>query len=169
MSYYPLLLNAISIEKIWGGRNLEKLFAKNLPPNQLIGETWEAWEGCEIANGNYAGQQLERVVERDPVGFLGTRDKRFPLLFKFIDAQKDLSVQVHPDDRAAQKLENYPFGKTEAWYILAAEPNAHLFVGFQRDTTSAQIRAAIANQSLVDLLQPVPVQRGDVVFVPAGT
>jgi mannose-6-phosphate isomerase len=94
---------------------------------------------------------------------------RFPLLFKFIDAQSDLSVQVHPDDAAAQRVANSPFGKTEAWYIIDAEPNAALILGFKENVTREQVQLALAKNSLQELLCYVPVTSGDVVFVPAGT
>ncbi len=169
MDYYPLKLQSIPKEKIWGGRNLARVLGKNLPAHQRIGETWEAWEGCVIENGAERGKTLSQLIERDAAGILGANAARFPLLFKFIDAQDDLSVQVHPDDAAAQAVENYPFGKTEAWYILDAEPNARLILGFKNKCNADAVRAALANQSLTDLLAEVRVQAGDVVFVPAGT
>ncbi|MBI3914180.1 MAG: class I mannose-6-phosphate isomerase [Chloroflexi bacterium] len=169
MNYYPLKLQSIAKEKVWGGRNLARVLGKPLPPQQLIGETWEAWEGCVIENGEARGKTLAQLIERDADGILGTRATRFPLLFKFIDAQDDLSVQVHSDDAAAQATENYPFGKTEAWYILDAEPNARLILGFKNQCTADAVRAALARQTLTDLLAEVRVQAGDVVFVPAGT
>ena len=169
--YYPLLLRAIPHEKIWGGKNLARRLGKATAPGALIGETWEAWDGCVIENGEQAGMTLRDLITRDAAGILGAtaRDPRFPLLFKFIDAQADLSVQVHPDAAAAQTMENYPFGKTEAWYIIHAEPNATLIHGFHRNTTREQIQASLANNSLPDLLCSVPVKSGDVFFVPAGT
>jgi mannose-6-phosphate isomerase len=168
--YYPLRLKAVLKEKVWGGRNLERLLGKSLPPDTKIGETWEAWEGCVIENGAHAGHTLQSLIDHDAEGILGTTgDKRFPLLFKFIDAQDDLSVQVHPDDMRAQAMEHQPFGKTEAWYILDAEPDARLILGFKREVESAEVVTALKEKNLVDLLSAVPVQRGDVVFVPAGT
>ncbi len=173
LSYYPLLLKPITKAKVWGGRNLERLLSKRLPPKQMIGETWEAWDGCEIENGEHRGKTLAQVIEQDAEGIKGTakgtEGKRFPLLFKYIDAQDDLSVQVHPNDAQARTLENYPFGKTEAWYILDAAPGARLWLGFNANVGAAQIAAAIEKQTLVALLAPVPVQRGDVIFTPAGT
>lgn len=168
--YYPLRLKAALKEKIWGGRKLERLLGKSLPPDAKIGETWEAWEGCGIDNGVHAGHTLQSLIDQDAEGILGTAgDKRFPLLFKFIDAQDDLSVQVHPDDVRAQAMEQQPFGKTEAWYILDAEPDARLILGFKRAVKSEEVVAALKHKNLVDLLSAVSVQRGDVVFVPAGT
>ncbi len=167
---YPFLLKAVQKEKVWGGRDLERLLGKSLPPAALIGETWEAWEGCLVENGAHAGQSLQWLIDQDADAILGTGgDERFPLLFKFIDAQNDLSVQVHPNDEQARSMEGQPFGKTEAWYILDAEPGARLVFGFKRDVTRDDVVAALQNKNLVDLLAFVPVQRGDVVFVPAGT
>jgi mannose-6-phosphate isomerase len=168
---YPLRLKAVHKEKLWGGRNLERLLGKSLSSNVLIGETWEAWEGCVVENGARAGQTLQHLIDQDADAILGSasQQKRFPLLFKFIDARDDLSVQVHPNDEQARAMEGQPFGKTEAWYILDAEPGARLVFGFKRDVQPADVVAAIQDQNLVDLLAFVPVQRGDVVFVPAGT
>lgn len=169
IGYYPLRLTAVLKEKIWGGRNLAR-WLKPLLPGARVGETWEAWEGCVIENGAHAGRTLQNLIDRDAEGILGPAgDKRFPLLFKFIDAQDDLSVQVHPDDARAQAMEHQPFGKTEAWYILDAEPDAKLILGFQRAVESEEVVAALKHKNLIDLLASVSVQRGDVVFVPAGT
>jgi mannose-6-phosphate isomerase len=168
--YYPLRLNAVLKEKVWGGRNLGRLLGKSLPQDARIGETWEAWEGCVVENGAHAGHTLQSLIDQDAAGILGASgDQRFPLLFKFIDAQDDLSVQVHPDDARAQAMEHQPFGKTEAWYILDAEPDAKLILGFKRAVKSEEVVAALKHKNLVDLLSAVSVQRGDVVFVPAGT
>ncbi|MBI4786443.1 MAG: class I mannose-6-phosphate isomerase [Chloroflexi bacterium] len=169
---YPYQLEPVIKEKVWGGRNLETVLGKTLPPKVMIGETWEAWEGCIVENGIYQGQTLDRVMDQDAAGVLGSASvggRRLPLLFKFIDAQDDLSVQVHPDDAQARARENYAFGKTEAWYILHAEPNAKLILGFNRDVRRDEITASIANDTLTHLLASAPVQRGDVLFVPAGT
>lgn len=169
--FYPLLLRAIAKEKIWGGRNLGRLLGKSIEPAQLIGETWECWDGCVIENGAHQGATLGDLIERDAAAILGSRAQgnRLPLLFKFIDAQDDLSVQVHPDDEQAQQLENYPFGKTEAWYIIHAEPGATLIHGFKEPVDAVRVTEYLGKNRLQDLLAHVPVQSGDVVFVPAGT
>ncbi len=169
--YYPLLLRSIPKSKVWGGRNLERLLGKSFAPDELIGETWEAWDGCVIENGAHQGILLRDLIEHDAAGILGAgaRGNRFPLLFKFIDAQDDLSVQVHPDDAKAQAMENYPFGKTEAWYIVHAEPNATIIHGFKDSVAIERVKESLAKNKLQDLLYHVPVTAGDVVFVPAGT
>ncbi len=168
---YPYRLKPVIKDKIWGGRNLETIAGKQLPPDQLIGETWEAWEGCLIENGIYAGKTLDWAIDQNAAGVLGSVavGRRFPLLFKFIDAQDDLSVQVHPDDAEAQAMEQYPFGKTEAWYILDNVPGAKLILGLQSPAQPAEVETRIKDNTLVDLMASVPVQRGDVLFVPAGT
>ncbi|MBI5304239.1 MAG: class I mannose-6-phosphate isomerase [Chloroflexi bacterium] len=169
LDLYPYHLRATPREMVWGGRKLEKLFGKVLPPSKLIGETWEAWDGLVIENGAHAGETLGALIARDAAAILGASMTKFPLLFKFIDAQDDLSVQVHPNDAQAQAMEHLLFGKTEAWYILQAEPNARLVFGFQRDVDRATIEASLRDKTLVSLLARVPVQTGDVIFVPAGT
>src|SRR6266498_1578979 len=137
-AYYPLKLRAIAKAKVWGGHNLEKFLGKP-PARETIGETWEAWDGCAIENGAHRGKTLKQLIERDAEGILGNKETRFPLLFKFIDAQDDLSVQVHPNDEQVQAMENYPFGKTEAWYIIHAEQNAALIHGFKTDVDAARV------------------------------
>lgn len=169
--YYPLLLRAIPHAKVWGGRNLARFLGKVFAQDELIGETWEAWDGCAIENGAHQGMLLRELIERDAAGVLGAsaQGNRFPLLFKFIDAQDDLSVQVHPDGAAAQAMEHYPFGKTEAWYIIHAEPNAALIHGFKEDVNAQRVKDSLVKNNLQELLCYVPVASGDVVFVPAGT
>ncbi len=167
--YYPLLLEPIVKSRIWGGRMLERVVRKALPAGESIGETWEAWEGCVIANGPQKGRTLGALVADDPRGMLGASgEDRLPLLFKYIDASDHLSVQVHPDDAQAQALEQVRFGKTEAWYVLHAEAGASLVHGFRRPVDEAAVREALARGTLTDLLAFVPVQPGDVLFVPAG-
>ncbi len=170
--YYPLALQPWPREMIWGGRNLERVLHKTLPPGKKIGETWEAWDDCVIENGAQRGKTLGALIEKDVNGILGavvTAQHKCPLLFKFIDAQDDLSVQVHPDDAAAQTFDNYPFGKTEAWYILHAEPGAAIIHGFQYNVSPEIVTDYLARDKLAQLLATVPVRAGDVVFVPPGT
>jgi mannose-6-phosphate isomerase len=170
--YYPLRLKPWAREMLWGGRNLEWSLGKRLPASKMIGETWEAWDGNTITNGRHRGLTLSRLIEIDLIGTLGSvaaPQKKCPLLFKFIDAQDDLSLQVHPDDAAAQALDNYPFGKTEAWYVLHAEPDARLIHGFNIDVTPDVIAQYLSQDRLMELVSSVPVERGDVVLVPPGT
>lgn len=173
---YPLLLEAVPRERIWGGRMLASLMHKSLPADTAIGETWEAWPGCRILQGKHAGRTLEALLATDALAIAGAgagaaRSGAFPLLFKYLDARDHLSVQVHPDDALAQALESEELGKTEAWYVLQAEPGAALIHGFRKDTSAAEVAAALrgGTPSLADLLEFVTVEAGDVVFLPAGT
>lgn len=171
-SLYPYRLKPVIKEKVWGGRNLDKVLGKTLPPKLLIGETWEAWEGCIIENGAFSGKPFSAAIDSDPKGVLGAAfaaTRQFPLLFKFIDAQQDLSVQVHPDDAEAQQYENQPRGKTEAWYILHADPGARLILGFNRGMEPEEVLWSLKADKLTDFLSSVPVRKGDVLFCPAGT
>ncbi|MBI1801928.1 MAG: class I mannose-6-phosphate isomerase [Chloroflexi bacterium] len=171
MEIYPYSLEGVPQEKMWGGRNLERLLHKSLPAGRLIGEAWEAWPGCVVMNGPQAGQRLSQLLERNPRAVLGDSappDALFPLLFKYVDAQDDLSVQVHPDDLGARQQEGLPLGKTEAWYILHAEPGAVVIHGFKADLDAATVHAHLRERRLADLLSVVRVQAGDVLFVPAG-
>lgn len=166
--FYPLRLKPITRAMIWGGRNLERWLGKTLPPGELIGETWEAWEGCVVENGVHQGETLAALLAQDSQNIVGTVQGRFPLLFKFIDAQDDLSVQVHPNDAQAQTMEGQPFGKTEAWYIIHADPGAQLILGFKENVDRETVAAHLRANTLVNLLASTAVQRGDVIFVPAG-
>ncbi|TMC56737.1 MAG: mannose-6-phosphate isomerase [Chloroflexi bacterium] len=170
-AWYPLLLEPHLRPTPWGGQRLAEHLHKPLAA-QPVGESWEAFDDSTVANGPHAGTRLQDLLRhsvRDVLGEGATGTAPFPLLFKFLDAQQDLSVQVHPDDAHAQALEGYPYGKTEAWYILHAEPGARIVHGFRAGVDEAAVRAALAEHVFADLLAFVPVQRGDVVFVPAGT
>jgi len=175
ISLYPLRLQASLHETIWGGRRLEVEGWKQLPPaNVPIGEAWETEINTVVQNGPYAGQSLGKVVETLGAALLGKQaltvyGQRFPLLAKFIDANAQLSVQVHPDDDYARRHEDGKLGKTEFWYILAAEPQAKIVYGFKTQTDQSQVAQAIQAVALQELLYEVPVQAGDIIFVPAGT
>ena len=175
LSLYPLRLQASLHETIWGGRRLEVDGWKQLPPtNVAIGEAWETEMNTIVQNGQYTGRSLGEVVEILGASLLGKQvlsvyGQRFPLLAKFIDANAQLSVQVHPADDYAYKHEDGQLGKTEFWYILAAEPQARIVYGFKRQTDQSQVAQAIQDVTLQELLYEVPVQAGDIIFVPAGT
>src|SRR5437764_9831262 len=175
MSLYPLRLQASLHETIWGGRRLEIEGWKQLPPaNVAIGEAWETEINTIVQNGSYTGQSLGEVVDILGASLLGKQalaiyGQRFPLLAKFIDANAQLSVQVHPEDEYACKHEGGKLGKTEFWYILAAEPQAKIVYGFKTQTNQSQVAQAIQEVTLQELLQEVPVQAGDIIFVPTGT
>lgn len=170
----PLKLGASLHETIWGGTNLETIAGKRLTPGARVGESWETQTGNRVMGGAYAGMTLGQVVESQGESLLGTRaialfGERFPLLAKFIDAQDDLSVQVHPNDDYARAHGGGKLGKTEAWYILHTQPGARLVYGTARKTNEDEVRSAIQTTQLEALLHSFTVQPGDVVFVPAGT
>ncbi|GCE13201.1 type I phosphomannose isomerase catalytic subunit [Tengunoibacter tsumagoiensis] len=176
MSYlYPIRLHASLHETLWGGRRLERDQWKELPQGEsAIGEAWETEISTIVQNGPYQGQTLGELVKTLDAELLGQQainvfGHRFPLLAKFIDANAKLSVQVHPTDSYSDLHEGGKLGKTEFWYILAAEPGASIVHGFQAPVTCEEVEQAIENVTLEGLLHEEQVQAGDVIFVPAGT
>ena len=171
---HPIQLRASLHETIWGGQNLARYAGKTLPPGTSVGESWETETGNQAINPPYQGRSLGELVTELGEALPGTQalavfGPRFPLLAKFIDAQDKLSVQVHPGDEYAHQHEGGRLGKTEAWYILHAEPGAALIHGMRRSVSRAEVQQAIADVALEALIHEEPVQAGDVVFVPAGT
>jgi mannose-6-phosphate isomerase len=171
---HPIHLRASLHETIWGGQNLAHFAGKPVPPGAKIGESWETEVSDQAINLPYQGHQLSDLVAAFGELLLGSQalaifGPRFPLLAKFIDAQDNLSVQVHPGDEYARQHEHGKLGKTEAWYILHAEPGAALIHGLQRPVTREEVQQAITSVTLESLVHEEPVQAGDVVFVPAGT
>jgi len=173
-SVYPIRLEASLHETIWGGRRLEREGWKSLPEGKLVGEAWETEVSTVAQNGPHAGKTLGTLVDELGVALLGEQaiavfGQRFPLLAKFIDANAKLSVQVHPDDDYAAQHERGKLGKTEFWYVLAAEPDATIVYGFQAPTSAGEVQHAIEQVRLEELLHEERVAAGDVIFVPAGT
>jgi mannose-6-phosphate isomerase len=172
---HPIRLEASLHETIWGGRRLRDDGWKHVSEQAgPIGESWET-ELCNVAqNDQYGGKTLGLLVEELGTALLGEQavailGRRFPLLAKFIDAHASLSVQVHPDDAFAAQFEGGKLGKTEFWYILAAEPGAKIVYGVKQPATPDQVRSAIEKVALEELLREEEVAAGDVIFVPAGT
>ena len=174
--YEVLRFEPVYKDYIWGGRRLAD-YGKVLPADGRVAESWEL--SCQanglsiVDHGRHAGQILDALVRRDPVGMLGARlaaetGGDFPMLIKLIDAQGDLSVQVHPDDRAARRLEGVPYGKNEIWYVLHAPPGARLIAGLREGVTREELEACIAEGRTLDALQQVEVVAGDVINIPAG-
>ncbi len=173
---YPLKFHPIVKDKIWGGNRLELLFGKNANTLPNIGESWEIssvpGDISIVSNGEYAGKSLKELIETHKDALVGKNIyERFqtdlPLLFKLIDANDDLSIQVHPNDEVGMKRHN-SFGKTEMWYVLDTVPNAYLIIGFKKDTTQKEYLEALEAGTVEDLLQKVYVKAGDVFFIPAG-
>lgn len=170
MKFLPLFKNVI-----WGGNKL-KGYGFNYDPLPNCGELWalSSVEGREsvIANGFLAENTLNEAIEIYMGDLVGDKvfnrfGTDFPLLFKVIDAARDLSIQVHPDDELAQQR-GMPCGKTEMWYVMEADPGARLISGFRRDTDPEEYKAALAAGHLEDLLHSEEPEAGDVYFIPAG-
>ncbi len=163
-------------EKVWGGEKLIKFLNKK---SQLknIGESWEISDVKDntsvVTNGAQKGKDLKELIleyKSDLVGgkvYKQFKDK-FPILIKFVDAKKPLSVQVHPNDNLALKRHN-SLGKTEMWYVMQADKNANLIVGFQKEVKPKEYLYHLKNNSLTDILNIDEVEKGDVYFIPTGT
>ncbi|MBE7512138.1 MAG: class I mannose-6-phosphate isomerase [Anaerolineales bacterium] len=170
--YSPLTLAPILQTRVWGGRRLATLLGKTLPTADPYGESWELYGESLITNGIHTGKTLNEAIAADPLGMCGeaaSPQGDYGLLVKFLDTRAWLSVQVHPDDDWARRLEGEPRGKTECWYVVAAEPEAQIAYGFAKQTDPTGFRTALAEGRAKDLLQFVPVAAGDFIFVPAGT
>ena len=156
---------------IWGGDALVKRYGKPGDPHARLGESWECWDDNAIAGGGYAGETLAAVRAQLGRDLTGPADsaQRFPVLTKIIDAHEALSVQVHPDDAYAQRVEHQSVGKTECWYILAAEPGAELVLGWTHNTNRAEYERRVADGTLGEILRRVPVAPGEAYYLPAGT
>lgn len=178
MKPYPLLFEPILKPKVWGGRTLEKL-GKVLPSGETIGESWEladlppSIEGGRsvIANGELAGQRLREAVAANANAIIGAAklvEGGFPLLIKYLDARKNLSVQVHPpDDYVRQHPEAHL--KSEAWFVVEAEPGGVIYKGVKPGVTADSFARHIEDGTVVDDLIAVPVQPGDFHYLPCGT
>jgi mannose-6-phosphate isomerase len=173
MVLYPLTFQPIFKERVWGGRNLERLYQKALPPEVPIGESWEIsdrpGDASVIANGPLAGKDLRWLMENHAGELLGAQHagaKHFPLLVKILDAQEKLSLQVHPPAKIAASMGGEP--KTEMWYIADATAEADLFVGLKQGVTRAEFERKIQDGTVADCFHRVPVQKGDVMFLPSG-
>ena len=153
---------------VWGGERLR-------PGHYPTAEAWVVWEGDVIESGPLAGKTLGDIAEQFGEALLGAKTTarigtRFPLLIKLLDCAQWLSLQVHPNDQLAVELEGpNQFGKTEAWHILDAEPDAKLIAGLKRDTPPEQVAKSIRDGTVIDHVQYVNVKGGDTVFMPAGT
>lgn len=171
---YPFTFQPIFKERIWGGRQLAKLYRKTLPEGARIGESWEISDrpGDEslITNGPLAGHSLRWLMKNHSRELLGnakpTPEGRFPLLIKLLDAREKLSLQVHPPARRAAELHGEP--KTEMWFIADADPEADLFVGLRRGLTRGEFEAKVKSGNVAECFHRIPVRTGDVMFLPSG-
>lgn len=174
MENKPFLLRPSGKDYLWGGSRLNDEFEKNITMSPLA-ETWECSTHPDgpsyVASGEYRGKTLAEVLKEHPE-YLGSHPAakgELPILIKFIDAKKDLSVQVHPTDEYAKEHENGQLGKTEMWYVLDAGKDAKLVYGLNRDSDAAAIRKAIEDGTVEKYLQKVPIKKDDLFFIEAGT
>ena len=170
----PFLLKPAGIEKLWGGSRLLDDFSKKLDTENLA-ESWECSTHPDghsiIASGEYKGLSLAEAISKKP-DILGNKYKALcdlPILVKLIDAQQDLSIQVHPDDEQARNLENEKNGKMEFWYVLDAFKDSKLVYGLNHNLTQKQLSDSILDQNIEKFLQKIPVKKGDVFFINPGT
>ena len=170
---YPLTFKPIFKERVWGGRNLERLYQKSLPGTGPIGESWEIsdrpGDASVIANGPLAGKDLHWLMENHAAELLGHSKRpisRFPILVKILDSQDKLSLQVHPPAHLAAGMGGEP--KTELWYVADATPEADLFVGLKKGVTRELFESKIADGTVAECFHHLHCQAGDVMFLPSG-
>ena len=173
---YPLKFDPILKEKIWGGTKLGTVLDKPTGDSENMGESWEI-SGVEgnisvVSEGDLKGRTLVELINEYKGELIGEHvyekfGDKFPLLIKFIDANDDLSIQVHPDDELAQKRHN-SFGKTEMWYVVDAEEGATLISGFKKQTNKEEYLRIFEEGNLTDILNSEDVVNDDVFFLPAG-
>jgi mannose-6-phosphate isomerase len=175
-TFYPLTFYPLLKERIWGGTKLKTYLNKPITSDST-GESWEIstvpHDVSVVKDGIFEGKNLNELIDLYPEEILGTTvfarfGKQFPLLFKYLDAREDLSIQLHPNDTLAKARHN-SFGKTEMWYVMQADANARLIVGFQKDSSREEYVQHLENKKLLSLLNEVPVKKGDVFFLETGT
>lgn len=172
---YPIKFKPILKEKIWGGKKLNTFLNKESnSPN--VGESWEIsdveGDTSIVINGDLKGKSLKTLLELYKGDLIGKKnyeifENKFPLLIKFIDAKKDLSIQLHPNDELAAKRHN-SFGKTEMWYVVQADEEANLIVGFNQKTTPKIYLKHLENKSLTKILNFDEVKEGGTYFIEVG-
>jgi len=176
MQLYPIKFTPIPKETIWGGNKLKTMLSKDFPSNKKMGESWEI-SGVKndislVANGELKGESLNDLIQKFGARLLGHKvyqkfGTEFPLLIKFIDANDALSIQVHPDDKLAKKRHN-SYGKTEMWYVLDAEKDANLIVGFNQKVDQELYQRKLEDGKLEEILNSEKVENGSCYFIPAG-
>ena len=172
---YPLLFETSLFPIVWGGNRLRQM--KGMSPScEPVGESWEvsAVPGKEsvVLNGDLAGKNLRELCQQYGADLLGGAVQQkfgneFPMLIKFIDAESDLSIQVHPDDSVAMERHG-SMGKTEMWYVVDAKPGTYLYAGFSKSITSEEYRRRVEDGTICEVLAKHPIRMGDAFFIPAG-
>ena len=175
MNFYPLKFQPILKERLWGGTKLKDVLGKPIE-NDITGESWElstvSGDISVVSNGELSGKSLQELIEEFPEQVLGKSvferfGTDFPILIKFIDAKKDLSIQLHPNDDLAKERHN-SFGKTEMWYVMDADNDAELIVGFNKDVSKEEYANSLENDTLLELLNYEKVNEGDTFFINTG-
>lgn len=175
MQLYPLLFQPNLHSVVWGGNQL-KPYKGLEPSDEPIGESWEVSavpsSTSIVSNGVYAGKDLISVINENPDAILGKKVNakykgKMPLLVKFIDAKRDLSIQVHPNDEMAMR-EHGKMGKSEMWYVIKADEGAHLYAGFKQEITAYEYQKRVEDGTITDVLADHQVKAGDVFYLPAG-
>jgi mannose-6-phosphate isomerase len=167
----PLVIEPKATAAIWGGEALVRVYGKRGDPEARLGESWECWDENAVRNGPYAGRTIGELRELLGARLMGSLEPEriFPVLTKIIDAREALSVQVHPDDAYARRVEHACNGKTECWVILAAQPGAELVLGWSRSTSREEYERRVRDGTLGEILRRVPVKPNDAFYLPAGT
>lgn len=167
---YPYVLNPKLTTQVWGGDELVRIYGKHGDPDTKYGESWECWDTDTVLNGTLTGMTVAHLRGSLGARLLGDIDPKriFPVLTKIITAHDWLSVQVHPDDAYAQRVEKQPFGKTECWYVMDAQPGAQIVYGWTRDTSREEYLQRVKDGTLGDILRKIDLKRGDTVYIPHG-
>ena len=170
---YPFVFKPLFQERIWGGRNIERLYKKQLPAHVPIGESWEICDRTdvqsEILNGPLRGKTLHWLMQHHRAELMGKApalNDRFPLLIKILDAEEKLSLQVHPPASKAAAMGGEP--KTEMWYIAHAKKNAELYVGLRKNVSRAEFESRISEGTVANCFHRIHVHKGDAMFLPSG-
>ena len=175
MQLYPFLFEPNLHSVVWGGNQLRP-FKGLQSSDEPIGESWEVsavpTSTSIVCNGIYAGKDLISAINEQPDAILGTKvnekyQGKLPLLVKFIDAKRDLSIQVHPNDEMAMR-EHGKMGKSEMWYIIKADEGAHLYAGFKEKITPYEYQKRVEDGTITNVLADHPVKAGDVFYLPVG-
>ena len=175
MNLYPLKFRPILKERLWGGTKLRDVLSKSIT-SDITGESWELstvpGDVSVVINGKLTGTSLQELINSQSQELLGKSvverfGKEFPILIKFIDAKQDLSIQLHPDNQLAKERHN-SFGKTEMWYIMDADEDANLIIGFNKDVSKEEYAKSLERDAILDLLNYEQIKKGDTFFINTG-
>ena len=176
MTYYPMQFSSVFKEKVWGGRALKNILDKNLPTEDLYGESWEASAHPNglgtVLNGTFQGLTIPELLKEHGEGILGKEifqkyEGMFPLLLKFLDINDKLSIQVHPDDLYSIPIEK-SFGKAECWYVISASDDAKLVMGMKENVSREEYTKKANKNDFTDLFEEISVKEGDLVVIKPG-